>query len=219
VAGPSSLADAFAAVMVLTAAYCASRFVTSRRRGRAIEFDTDAMHAAMGVAMAGMLTGLLSLRSYRVWEALFGFGAIWFGWRTVQAALRARGRNRVAGHHLQHFVACGVMLYMFAAMPRSGSSGSSMSAMSTTGAMGSAPGARLVVPMLAWLFAIVLYCYAGAHVNRLLVSGAGAAPGAIGTFDHTTSASAPSLAPRLATVCQIAMCVTMGYMLIATSAP
>ena len=213
VAGPSSLADAFAAVMVLTATYCASRFVTSRRRDRAIEFDTDAMHAAMGVAMAGMLTGLLSLRSYRVWEVIFGFGAIWFGWRSVQAALRPRGQVGTAGHHLQHFVACGVMLYMFFAMP---GSGSSMAAMSTTSALGGA-GARLVVPLLAWLFAIVLYCYAGAHVNRLLLSGAGVSASA--TSDHTTTASASLLAPRLATVCQIAMCVTMGYMLIATSAP
>jgi hypothetical protein len=52
-AGPSWLAGTFAAIMILTAAYSASRLAVSRLRGRATEFDVDGLHAVMGAAMAG----------------------------------------------------------------------------------------------------------------------------------------------------------------------
>ncbi len=51
-AGPSWLAGAFAAVMILTAAYSASRLAMSRLRGLAAESDADGLHAVMGAAMA-----------------------------------------------------------------------------------------------------------------------------------------------------------------------
>ena len=54
-AGPYWLAAAFAAVMIVTAAYCAGRLAASRRWRRATELDADALHLVMGIAMAGML--------------------------------------------------------------------------------------------------------------------------------------------------------------------
>ena len=41
-AGPSWVAGAFAAVMIVTAAYSASRLAISRLRGQATELDADA---------------------------------------------------------------------------------------------------------------------------------------------------------------------------------
>ena len=50
-AGPTWLAGTFAAVMIATAAYSASRLAVSRRRGQATEFDADTLHTVMGAAM------------------------------------------------------------------------------------------------------------------------------------------------------------------------
>ena len=71
-AGPPWLAGTFAAVMILTAAYSASRLAVSRLRGRATEFDADALHAVMGGAMAGMLVPRLNVLPDSAWAAVFG---------------------------------------------------------------------------------------------------------------------------------------------------
>ena len=54
-AGPAWLADSFAALMLLTALYCAARLVLARTRRRPTERDVDLVHVLMGVAMAGLL--------------------------------------------------------------------------------------------------------------------------------------------------------------------
>src|SRR5436305_2065981 len=111
-AGPSWLAITFAAVVILAGAYSASRVAISRLRGRATEFDADALHAVMGAAMAGMLVPRLSVLPYGAWMAVFGAAAAWFGWRTV----RTRGLAAVAGspsrHPAPHLIECAAMLYM-----------------------------------------------------------------------------------------------------------
>ena len=109
--GPSWLAGSFAAVMILTAAYSASRLAVSRLRGRATEFDADALHAVMGAAMAGMLVPGLHVLPDGVWVAVFGAGAAWFGWHAVRA------RGRASGHSpgrfpVPHLIECVAMLYM-----------------------------------------------------------------------------------------------------------
>ena len=83
-AGPSWLAGAFAAVVIL-GAYSASRLAISLRRGRATESDADALHAVMGAAMAGMLLPRLSVLPDGVWAVIFGIAAAWFGGRAVRA--------------------------------------------------------------------------------------------------------------------------------------
>ena len=92
--GPFWLAGTFAAVVILAGAYSASRLAISLRRGRATEFDGDALHAVMGAAMAGMLVPRLSVLPDGVWLVIFGIAAAWFGWRAV----RARG-FAAAGRH------------------------------------------------------------------------------------------------------------------------
>jgi len=79
--GPSWLAGILAALMIATAAYCASRLVIARARRRADERDVDLVHTVMGVAMAGMLVSWLNPLPDRVWAVMFSAATGWFGWR------------------------------------------------------------------------------------------------------------------------------------------
>ena len=109
--GPSWLAGAFAALMLLIAASCAVRLVISRLRGRATEIDADGLHVVMGVAMAGMLEPRLSPLPGIVWQAMFAAAAAWFGWQAIRARSRRPGGWRCA-HPAPHAVECAAMIYM-----------------------------------------------------------------------------------------------------------
>ena len=114
-AGPSWLAGTFAAVMILIAAYSASRLAVSRLRGRPTETDADALHVVMGGAMAGMLMPRLNVLPDSVWAAVFVIAAAWFGWH----AIRGRGPG-ISGasrcrYPVPHLIECAAMLYMLAA--------------------------------------------------------------------------------------------------------
>ena len=85
-AGPSWIADIFAAVMILGAAHSAGRLAASRLRGLVTDADTDGLHVLMGTAMAGMLVPQLALLPGHTWAVVFGTGAAWFG----ACALRSR---------------------------------------------------------------------------------------------------------------------------------
>ncbi len=114
-AGPSWLAWAFAGVMIIVAGYCLTRLVASWRQHRPSDHRLDGIHVLMGVAMAGMLVPRLRVFWTGGWEVVFGMGAAWFGWLAIR---EFRGRPTVGGrpgHHLQHVLGCGAMLYMFLA--------------------------------------------------------------------------------------------------------
>jgi hypothetical protein len=241
--GPSWLARALAAVMIVTAAYCFSRLVLAWRSKRPTDYDVDGVHVLMGVAMAGMLVPRLNPFWDSGWEVIFGASVAWFGWQTVRGY-----RNQVAAgprwvaHHLQHVVACGAMVYMFLAVApaKAGSSGSVM-------AMGGS-GSATAFPTLALVLTLALVGYViwnadrftslapvaalramtvpvGAVVAPALSASTAAEPSAGGdatqvaqssTYpDAAPSAQArPPISPRLAAGCEIVMGLTMGYMLI-----
>lgn len=196
--GPGWLSGTFAALMLTVAAYCAGRLMIARRRRRPTELDTDLSHVLMGLAMAGMLvTGLRTLPG-TLWEGVFAAGAAWFGGQT----LRAR-RGTAASQASQaspwrcpqpgpHAVECAAMLYMFLAVP------------ATPAVKGvSMAGHASAFSVLALLMALFLV----GHVARV--------------GDRATPAGGCGqgralLAPRCATLCKIAMGLTMGYMLILT---
>jgi hypothetical protein len=98
--GPAWLADTFAAVMIVTAGYCAYRLVAARRWHRPTEIDVDVMHAIMGVAMAGMLVPRFNLLRYGSWEIVFGAAMGWFGWQILGAwrGRLANGRPPTPSH-------------------------------------------------------------------------------------------------------------------------
>jgi hypothetical protein len=127
-AGPSWLADTFAGIMIVTAAYCASRLVLSRRRHRPTDLPVDAVHVVMGVAMAGMLVPRLRVFWTGGWEIVFGIAAAWFAWEAVREFRGQDAAGRWPRHHLQHVLACVAMLYMFLAVTsaKAASGGSAM---------------------------------------------------------------------------------------------
>jgi hypothetical protein len=245
VTGPSWLAGILAVIMIATAAYCASRLVIARAHRRTGGRDVDAVHAVMGVAMAGMLVSWLNPLPDRVWAVMFGAATGWFGWqawrgrRAGPAPAVAPGAARSPHrHHLPHLVMCGAMVYMLlAAQPGKPGPGIAMGAAAASGRF----------PLLALVLAVFMVGYVMWQADRLpavaragatgtgatgtgasrpdpgvtLAPGRGAAPGDVPVL--LAAGPAPGLAPspgpgarspRLTACCQIAMGVTMGYLLI-----
>ena len=147
-AGPSWLAGPLAVVMIGTAVYCVSRLAAAWRWRRPAEYDVDAAHAFMGVAMAGMLVPRLNPFGAGGWEVIFGVAAAWFGGQAVRSYLRLRARRHQDGHqaqhlhYLHHLLASGAMLYMLAcaAGEAPGGSAADPAMAGMAGTPGTAPG-------------------------------------------------------------------------------
>jgi hypothetical protein len=229
-AGQTWLADTFAVLMIATAGYCLCRLTLSWRQGRHTERPVDATHVLMGVAMAGMLVPRLRIFWVGGWEIVFGLAAAGFAWLAVRELRSASPQSAPPRHHhLQHLLACGAMVYMLAAVTTAakvGSSGAGMAGMA---------GGAARFPTLALLLALALLGYVvwtadrltslapvaalvavGTPVPDLVPAGGGAASGATVAGGAASPPVRPSrpLSPRLAACCEIAMGVTMGYMLI-----
>jgi Domain of unknown function (DUF5134) len=158
-AGPSWLAETFAATMLAVAGYCASRLIVSRLWRRVTELDGDGVHVFMGAAMAGMLVPRLNPLGAPVWELVFGISAAWFGWQAIGAH---RGRiigARQCPHPLPHLVESAAMLYMFVAMSVS-TPGRPMTAMPSSGS--TAP-----FPALAFALALFMIGYVVWAADRI----------------------------------------------------
>jgi hypothetical protein len=258
VTGPAWLGDVFAAVMILTSVYCASRLALSRWRLRPTETDVDAVHVVMGVSMAGMLVPGLRVLPAGVWAAVFAAFAAWFGGRMLLAWPAARrggppGRCPGPWHQGPHLLASLAMLYMLLATQKARPG--------PAGGMGMAGDGTGRFPTLALLLTLALLAcviwttdrlgsiatvaaLAGDHggLNRYgpvasrdaALSGGGVVCGeAMPSGDGMPSRGAVGLAgtgrdgsgggaggfgvplsPRLSACCEIAMGVTMGYLLV-----
>ena len=242
VAGPSWLAGTFAAVMILTSAYSASRLAVGSLRGRATEFDADALHAVMGVAMAGMLVPRLSVLPHNAWAVVFGIGAAWFGWHAVRLRRVGAWGNSRCRFPVPHLIECAAMLYML--LPVHGWQPSRGAGMAMPG-MGASGGPATSFPALAAVLALFMVGYIVWTTDRLTTlarsktaaagkgrdqhdhrsaavpvavprHGAGRAPSTptAAQAQHRGQAGRPVLAPKLAAFGKLAMSITMGYMLI-----
>jgi Domain of unknown function (DUF5134) len=226
--GPSWLTGTFAAVMILTAAYSASRLAVSRLRRQATEFDADTLHAVMGAAMAGMLVPRLNVLPDGAWVAVFGMGAAWFGWHALRAAGLGISGGSPCRFPVPHLIECVAMIYMLLAVrgPRPVQGGTPMP-MAGMGASAGPAG----FPALAAVLALFMLGYIVWTTDRLTAlaraKATGAQPGS--DPDHLSVAAAPraaaaswpgdqagrpALAPKLAACGKLAMGITMGYMLI-----
>jgi cytochrome b561 len=235
-AGPSWLAWTFAGVMIIVSGYCLTRLAASWRQHRPTDHRVDAIHVLMGVAMAGMLVPRLRV----FWTVVFAVGAAWFGWLAIR---EFRGRPTVGGrpgHHLQHLLACGAMLYMYlavATVAKAAAGGSAMDGMAAGGAHFRTLALVLAMALLGYVVWTVDRLSSLAPVAALAarsaavpvlagaVAGGGASLADAGGEDAGSAphdgGQAPAgpgrrvpLSPRLAACCEIAMGVTMGYMLI-----
>ena len=214
-AGPSWLAGAFAAVMIVTAAYSAGRLAISRLRGQATEVDADAVHAAMGVAMAGMLMPQLAVLPGSAWAAVFGVAAAWFGWHAIRAKGTAAAGSSRCRYPVPHLIECAAMLYMLltvhAPPPAQAGAGMAMAGMSPAGSF----------PALAVVLALFMVgCIVWTTDRLAALARAGTTPPDQDRSPRPQPATAvraaarPMLSPRLATVGKLVMSITMGYMLI-----
>jgi hypothetical protein len=238
-AGPPWLAGIFAAVIILTAAYSASRPVVSRLRGRVTEFDADALHAVMGAAMAGMLVPRLNVLPGRVWVAVFGIAAAWFGWHAVRAQGGAEPAGSRSRYPVPHLIECAAMVYMLLPVdgPRSAHAGAGMTGMGASAGPGRFPALAVVLA----LFMLGYMVWTTDRLTALARTGTAAGPAgnqgqplpaavltaapardAGGTVSALAGrgvqrgiqAGGPVLAPKLAVCGKLAMSLTMGYMLI-----
>jgi hypothetical protein len=91
-AAPAWLTGSFTALMLTVATYRAGRLAVTRRWQRPTEFDTDAGHVLMGVAMAGLLIARLRILPAATWEAVFAAGTAWFACQLVKSRRRVADR-------------------------------------------------------------------------------------------------------------------------------
>jgi hypothetical protein len=215
VGAPVWLTAIFAAVMLTVATYCAGRLAVTRRWQRPTELDTDAGHVLMGVAMAGLLVARLRILPAATWEAVFAAGAAWFAWQLVRSRRRTAAASWRCLHPAPHLVECAAMLYMFfAAAP--------LTARAAAAGMAGLTPSRFSV--LALLMALFMVGYVVRVADRLplrtpalALAAAPAIPAPAGSpapAGHVTTTPRPSLAPRCAALCKIAMGLTMAYMLV-----
>jgi Domain of unknown function (DUF5134) len=242
--GLSWLAYSFAALMLLVSAYCMSRLVESWRHRRPTDRPVDAVHVLMGVAMAGMLVPSLRVFWAGGWEVVFGVGAVLFGWRMISdARARGRSGHHLQ-HVLACVAMVYMLAAATAAVrPASGGSamggmGGGPAHFSTLALVlalalfgyvvwnadritSFAPVAALQAqeaPAVALAPASATQLRATATGEPLAgptTSGAASAgdPRSAGQSWAEARTSVP-LSPRLAACCEIAMGVTMAYMLI-----
>jgi hypothetical protein len=162
VAGPSWLAGLFAAAMILTAGYAASRLAASLLLRVATEADADSLHALMGTAMAGMFLPPLRLLPSSAWAVVFGAAAVWFAASAVRARSAAAQRWQCR-FPVPHLVECIAMLYMVLALPADQrTSGMAMPGMA-------APGASAGFPALALVLALFMLGYLLWTTDRLAI--------------------------------------------------
>jgi Domain of unknown function (DUF5134) len=200
VIAPALLTDSLAIAMLSVAAYCASRLILARLTHRRTNYAVDAVHTAMGVAMAGMLTARLA--SPTPWVVVFAVAAGWFGVRAVRGLVGVRSRSIAVGSHVRHLVTSATMVYMLVALPTVAAA--STPTAGSVNPMGTAGGVRF--PTLALLLGVLMVGYAVTVTDRI------SRPST--TTASETATAATILAPRTVACCQVAMNITMGYMLV-----
>jgi hypothetical protein len=235
---PTGLAYTFAFVMVAVSLYCVAWLFVATRRSLQNHVDVNVSHVAMGLAMAGMLVPRLNLLPEGLWEGVFVAIALWFSFQGVGFVRGKVGTHDTTtthglSHYLIHLVMAMAMLYMYFAPVPGGRSGSpGMSMVGPTGAAADFVGLPLLFVMILFASAVWQLDGLSRYVpsRRALVgvdaraeSGPADTRGSWETdeaspADTTPTGSGPtpgaSLAPRLEMGCHIAMCITMGYMLI-----
>jgi hypothetical protein len=215
VARPDWLAYVFVAVMVVAAVYSIGRLALAKRLGRRDHVAVDTSHVLMGVAMVGMLVPRWNWIPAGAWELVFGVLALYF----VAAGVRFVAQHGLGGtegghgHHLSHslihaVLSCAMLNMYWLGMPITGSGGIEM-AMSGPPTSAGDPGLTLLI--IAILLASAVWQLDAisrfAPASQLALLAAGGAP--VAGADQR-----PWLAPRLEVAVHIAMCLTMGYMLV-----
>lgn len=199
------LTEALAGVMLVTAAYAATRLLTAWSWHRRLHYDVEVTHVLMGAAMAGMLAPALDTGVAGTWEVVFGTLAVWFTWKTALCLVRGDQANggdahpHRATHYFSHAVMSYGMLYMYLTpMARPGAAAAT--------AMPAGTGAPSGAVLLSLVLVMVLLASAAFEIDS--------AHRLFAATLSTTGGGRLWLAPRLGVASHVAMCLTMGYSLI-----
>jgi len=224
--GPAWLPAGFAAVMIVTAAYCAGRVAAHRLLAKRTDVQADLLHVLMGVAMAGMFEPGLALVPGAIWRGVFAACAAWFGWQ----ALRPRHpRHARSAGPVPHAVESAAMTYVFwSAAPSARPAAAGL----MPGMTATAGNLALTVVLAVFMIGYILRTAdllaspepaSGAGLRRAGAEGRKDRPARTGAITRTTDAARsavgnavgqPALAPRLAACYKIMMSIAMSYMLI-----
>lgn len=230
---PAGIPEIFAAIMILVAEVSAGQLVIARawtRRG-GTNADIAVSHLLMGIAMAGILVSGLSTLPNAVWEVVFAVMTAWFAWCLWRES-RGRGAAAVArGHYVPHLVHSAAMLYVFAALPGPSVEGSGVSISGTGGMSGMGGGSSGGTPTLhastlGLIFALLLIAFTVHDLDRpagvdgyfrvvgrrSVPAGSALAAAAAGPAAYT--AQRLLLSPAVVKGCQVAIGVTMAFILI-----
>jgi hypothetical protein len=231
------LSDILAVVMLSVAVYCVGRLALSFGPHRSTQRQSDAIHAVMGVSMAGMLMPSLSAVPTGPWILVFSASTLWFGMRVVRDADRADAGSHAIARHLPHLLMSVAMVYVLIVAEWNGSTSSSHGAamvMGGTAGLGSARWPVLTVALAVLLLGdgaltfgrdlrrlapvgaaqVAMTPVATAQVSMATAAGSGAARANPSGRLGFPSGAAPTLAPRSVMVCQLVMSLAMGYMLL-----
>jgi hypothetical protein len=230
---PAGILGIFAAIMILVAEVSAGQLVVARawtRRG-GTDADIAVSYLLMGIATAGILVPGLSTLPNAVWEVVFAVMTAWFAWCLWRES-RGRGAGAVAhAHYVPHLVQSAAMLYVFAALPGLSVEGSGVSVSGTGGMSGMGGGSSGGTPTLhastlALIFALLLIAFTVHDLDRPAGVGdyfrvvgrrsvpAGSAPAAAAAGPTGFTAERLLLSPAVAKGCQVAIGVTMAFILI-----
>jgi hypothetical protein len=196
------LSDVLAAVMVSVATYGIGRLVLSVGARRTTQRESDVVHTAMGISMAGMLLPSFAAVPTGLWVVVFSVSTFWFGWRAARLADDAAAGAHALGQHLPHLLMSAAMVYMLVFAEWSGS-------MSRSGAMPTVHSNGAQWPLVTVVLAVLLLgdgvLSFGLNLRRV---------GPPHPEGGVAVATPRLLAPRAALVCQLVMSLVMGYMLL-----
>jgi len=214
---PAWIPEIFAAIMILVAEVSVGQLLAARawtRRGGAGE-DIAVSRLLMGVAMAGILVPGLSFLPNVAWEIVFAAMTAWFGWRLWRIRPAAAA---VHSPYARHLVLTAAMLYIFAALaaPSAAGPGMSMPGMDMPGTAGGSGLPTLRASTLALIFALLLIAFTVHDLDRQGRRFVPAVSGPAAAAATETAAERLLLSPAVEKGCQVAIDVTMAFILIIT---
>jgi hypothetical protein len=224
---PAGILGIFAAIMILVAEVSAGQLVIGRawtRRG-GTDADIAVSQLLMGIAMAGILVSGLSILPNAAWEVVFAVMTAWFAWCLWRES-RGRAAAVAHGHYVPHLVHSAAMLYVFAALAGPSVEGSGISTSGTGGMSGMAGGLSGGTPTLhastlALIFTLLLIACTVHDLDRpagvdgyFHVVGRRSVPAGSALAPTAYAAERLLLSPAVVKGCQVAIGVTMAFILI-----
>jgi Domain of unknown function (DUF5134) len=216
---PMWLYDMFGVLLLVVAGYSLALLGATVRTSRPAGWDVDVAHLFMGVSMAGMFNSNWAFGPRSVWEFIFAAISVWFAVRGVLSIRRY-------GVHLSHFFVhaiLGLAMFLMYAFPGSASSRSmgamrmSMPMVTTDSRLGSGVAFALAICLLASAIFTVGSPQKGVshHGSHSLVY-AGVLPVRV-PQNRWTYVEGLISTPWVEDASHVAMCVSMGFLLILLS--